>query len=383
MRKFTFILYRLLPLFILIQAWQTVNAAAADSIEIYTPYTKVSVSPGSTVNYKLDVINNSKTTVNENITIGNIPGSWNYTLTAGGLNINKLAVLPGERKTLDLKVEVPFAVRKGTYSFYASAGEKARLEMAITVSTAGSNETELTCDQRNMEGTPKSNFTFKAVLKNKTPNKQQYALMASPPPGWTVAIKPNYQQATSTEVEANGTKDISYDVKPAPSVKAGTYKIPVKVVSGTTSAELEFEVVITGTYEMSFNTESGLLSARMTAGDEKNIELVIENTGSSRLEKIELSSTKPRNWEVKFDPEKVENLEPGKTATVTATIKADKKAIPGDYVTNITAKTPEVNQTLAFRVMVKTPMLMGWLGILIIVVALGGVGYLFKKYGRR
>lgn len=361
----------------------SVKADNPDSLEIYTPYTRVSVSPGKTVNYKIDVINKGSVTRNEDIRVSNIRQSWSHSLTAGGMNINRIAILPGEKKTLDLKVEVPFQVRKGSYTFYVKAGENTSLPLSIVVTSAGSNETELTCEQRNMEGTSKSNFSFKAVLKNKTANKQQYALMATPPRGWTVAIKPNYKQATSTEVEANGSKDITYEVKPSSTVKAGTYKIPVKVVSGTTSADLELEVVITGTYEMDFTTPSGLLSTRMTAGDEKKVELVVSNTGSSTLKNIDLSASKPRNWEVTFDPEKIEELEAGKSETVTATIKADKKAIPGDYITKITAKNPELNKTLSYRVMVKTPMLMGWLGILIIVIALGGVAFLFKKYGRR
>lgn len=359
-----------------------VKEGAAQGLEIYTPYTKVAVAPGKTVNYKIDVLNHGKQTINQDIYISGVPRSWTASLTADGYQIKRIAVLPDEKKTLDLKVEVPYQVRKGTYSFAVKAGNTS-LPLTIVVSSAGTNETELTCDQKNMEGTPKSNFSFRAELKNKTPNKQQYALMAQPPKGWTVAIKPNYKQATSTEVDANETKTITYDVKPSPNVKAGTYKIPVKVVSGTSSAELEFEVVITGTYELEFDTPSGRLSERMTAGDEKKVELVLRNTGSSRLENLELNASKPKNWEVTFEPKKIEKLEPGKSETVTATIKADKKAIPGDYVVKFTAKNPEVNETLSFRVMVKTPLLMGWLGILIIVIALGGVAYLFKKYGRR
>ncbi len=381
MKKFTFYFSAFFCLFFVSTIYS--RASNRDSLEIYTPYTKVSVSPGSTVNYKIDVINNGSITHNENISVSNIQRSWTHSLTSGGYNINKLAILPGDKKTLDLKVEVPFQVRKGTYTFYAKAGENVSLPLTINVSTAGSNETEFSCDQKNMEGTPKSNFSFKAVLKNNTANKQQYALMASPPRGWTVAIKPNHKQATSTEIEANGTKDITYEINPSATVKAGTYKIPVKAVSGTTSAELELEVVITGIYEMSFHTPSGLLSARMTAGDEKKVELVVKNTGSTQLENIEISASKPRKWEATFDPEKIEKLEPGKSETVTAIIKADKKAIPGDYITKIIAKNPEVNETLSFRVMVKTPMLMGWIGILIILIALGAVAFLFKKYGRR
>ena len=49
----------------------------------------------------------------------------------------------------------------------------------------------------------------------------------------------------------------------------------------------------------------------------------------------------------------------------------------------MTAKTPEVNTTAEFRISVRTPMIYGWLGVLIIVIVLGGVYYLFRKYGRR
>lgn len=374
---------RLLFITLFIIQFQHSVLASNDSLEIYTPYTKVSVSPGSTVNYSIDIINNGAETQNQTIYITNMPRLWSYTLTADGLNINKLAVLPSAKKTLSLKVEVPYQVKKGDYTIYAKMGNGVSLPIIINISSAGSNETELTCDQKNMQGTSKSNFTFSAVLKNKTPNKQQYALMASPPRGWNVAIKPNYQQATSTEVDANGTKNISYEIKAPSNVKAGSYKIPVKAVSGSTSAEMELEVVITGTYEMLFTTPTGLLSANITAGDEKKVELLIKNSGSTKLENIELSASKPKNWEVSFDNNKIESLEPGASTTVFASIKADKKAIPGDYITQITAKTSEVNEQISFRIMVKTPMLIGWIGVFIILIAIGGVVFLIKKFGRR
>ncbi len=357
--------------------------ASADTLEIYTPYTSVSVSPGSTVSYSLDFINNGERTINEHISVSNIPRSWSYTLTASGLNINKLAILAHDKKTLNLKVDVPYQVKKGLYTFYAKMSNGPALPLSVNVSTAGSNETELTCDQKNMEGTSRSTFSFNAVLKNKTPNKQQYALMASPPRGWSVAIKPNHKQATSTELEANGTRSINYEIKAPVSVYAGTYKIPVKAVSGSTSAEMTLEVVITGTYDMSFTTPTGLLSTKLTAGEEKKVELIVKNTGSTKLENIELTASKPKNWEISFDTQKIESLEPGKTASCLATILADKKAIPGDYITNITAKTTETNQTLSFRIMVKTPMLMGWLGIFILLASVGGIVLLIKKFGRR
>jgi len=357
-------------------------SAQTDSLKLFTPYTKVSVAPGKSVSYSIDVINDGSTIRNENIVISNIQRSWDYSITAGGYTINKLAVLPGKKETIKLKVDIPYQVRKGNYTFYAKAGDLT-LPLTINVSSAGSTVSEFTCDQKNMEGTSSSSFNFSATLKNKTATSQQYALMANAPRGWKVVIKANSKQATSTEVDADGTKNIRFEIKPSPTVKAGTYKIPVKAVSGSSTSELEFEVVITGTYEMDLTTPSGLLSAHITAGAEKKIELAVKNTGSVDLENVELKATKPKNWEVTFDPKEIDKIAPGKTATVYATISADKKAIPGDYVTKIEAKTPDVKTSASFRMSVRTPITVGVIGVIIIVAVLLGIGWLFKKYGRR
>lgn len=383
MKKVNFYFNIFLSAVLMLTTLKDLTAQTSDSLTLYTPYTQISVSPGKTITYSIDVINNGKKIIDELITITNLPSSWHYTLTAGGYDIRKLATLPGQTKTITLTVDIPFQVNKGNYRFFTKAGSIAELPLTINVSTGGSNETQFTCDQKNMEGTSKSTFSFKAVLKNQTATKQQYALMADAPRGWNVAIKPNYQQATSTELEPNSTKDITYDVNPPSIVEAGKYKIPVRAVSGTTSAELEFEVVITGSYDMVLNTPTGLLSAQLTAGQEKKIELFVQNTGSADLKNIELNAQKPKNWDVVFEPAKIENLQPGKTEKVYATIKADKKAIPGDYVIKVDSKTPEVNSSVSFRISVKTPILMGWLGILIIVAVVAAIFYLFKKFGRR
>ena len=150
-----------------------------------------------------------------------------------------------------------------------------------------------------------------------------------------------------------------------------------------TSADIELEVVITGSYDIELTTPRGLLSAEITAGDMKRIDLVVRNNGSAELKDVQLTATKPVDWEVTFEPSKIDKLTAGSTTNVTATIKASGKALPGDYVTKMTAKTPEVNTTAEFRISVHTPMIYGWLGILIIVLVLGGVYYLFRKYGRR
>jgi uncharacterized membrane protein len=362
----------------------TGNAAmSADSVIIYTPYTKISVPPGERIDYPIDIINNSNEVQNLELKVLGIPDGWSHSLKSGIWNIGQISILPSERKSFSLMVEVPLKVRKGSYRFRVIAGGAASLPLTIIVSAEGTFKTDFTTQQSNMEGHAKSNFTFNTVLTNRTTEKQLYSLKASAPKGWVVTFKPNYIQATSVEVEPNTTKDISVEITPPANIEAGTYLMPVSAGNSTTSASLNLEVVITGTYNMELITPTGLLSADVTAGDEKRLELLINNTGSSILSDIALSSSEPANWDVIIDPKKVDRLDPGKSAQIFATIKAGKKAIAGDYVTNITANTTEASSKVAFRISVKTPMLLGWIGIVIIIAAIGSVYFLFRKYGRR
>ena len=355
----------------------------AKSVILYTPYTKVSVPPGESIDYTIDVINKSDQVRNAAISVVGIPNGWSCQLKAGGLTISQLSVLPDEKKSFSLKVDVPLKVNKGTYRFTVSANDLGELPLTVIVSEQGTYQTEFTTTQPNMQGNSRSTFTFSTTLKNRTAEQQLYALMANAPRGWNVSFKPNYQQATSAQVAANATENISIDVNPPANIEAGTYKISVRATTNATSAELTLEVVITGTYQMELSTPRGLLSADITAGSAKNIELVVRNAGSSELKDIELTANKPIDWEVVFNPAKIEQLKAGETKQVIANVKASKKALPGDYATKMDARTPEVSSTAEFRISVKTPAIWGWLGILIILSVLGGVYFLIRKYGRR
>jgi uncharacterized membrane protein len=372
-----------LSLFFLILCLTGQANLTTDSLTLYTTFTKISVPPGESIDYTIDVINNSKEVKNADITLSGVPKGWTYTIKSGGWNVSAISILPGERKSLSLKVEVPFKINKGSYRFKVLATGSDPLPLVVIISEQGTFKTEFTTDQANMQGNATSTFTFNVNLKNRTADKQLYALMSDAPRGWNVTFKSNYQQVTSVSTEPNSNQAITIEIKPPDRIEAGKYKIPVSAATNSSSASMDLEVVITGSYSMELTTPTGLLSTTLTAGDARRMELVINNTGSSELSDINLSFSAPVNWDVTFDPKKVDKLPSGKTAHVFATVKADKKAIPGDYITNIESKTPEASSKVTFRISVETPMLWGWIGVLIIIVALGSVYYLFRKYGRR
>jgi uncharacterized membrane protein len=356
---------------------------AKDSVTLYTPFTKISVPPGQSIDYIIDVINKSTEIKNVDISLAGMPRGWNYIMKSGDWNVGQLSILPGEKRSLSLRVEVPLNVNKGTYRFKVLANGVNPLPLEVIISQQGTFRTEFTAEQSNMQGHATSTFTFNASLKNRTADKQSYALMAEVARGWNVVFKSNYQQVTSVNSEPNSTQPLVIEIKPPEKIEAGRYKITVSAVTNNSSANLDLEVVITGSFGMELSTPTGLVSTNVTAGEEKRLELIINNTGTSQLTDIAMNSSAPVNWDVRFDPGKVNILLPGKTAQVFATIKADKKAIPGDYLVAIESKTPEISSKISFRVSVETPMLWGWIGVLIIIVAFVSVYYLFRKYGRR
>ena len=358
------------------------HAENPKGVTLYTPYTQISVPPGESIDYSVDVLNGNEAVENLTVSVSGVPRGWNYELKSGGWKIGQISVLPGEKKSLSLKVEVPVQVNKGSYHFSIVAGTHS-LPLTIVVSAQGTYKTEFTTEQANMEGQASASFNYNANLRNRTAEEQLYALAANAPRGWNVSFRANGKQVTSVEVAPNATTNVSIEVKPPSSIEAGKFKIPVRAFTSSTSAELEFEAVITGSYTMELTTPTGLLSSSITAGGTKKIELEIRNTGSSELKSIEFSSSKPIDWDVTFDPDKVESLIAGSSTTVSAIVKASRKAIPGDYMVKMIAKIPETSSTAEFRMAVKTSMLWGWVGILVIAAVLGGVYYLFRKYGRR
>ena len=94
----------------------------SDSVRLYTPYIRISVPPGQSIDYSVDVINNSKEIKNVDISVTGVPRSWNYELKSGTWDVKEISILPGEKKSVNLKLDVPLNVNKGSYRFRITAG---------------------------------------------------------------------------------------------------------------------------------------------------------------------------------------------------------------------------------------------------------------------
>ncbi|SHE11576.1 NPCBM-associated, NEW3 domain of alpha-galactosidase [Chlamydia abortus] len=357
--------------------------SAAGGVTLYTPYTDISVTPGTTIKYTIDVINDSGSVQNVALRLEDNGAGWEYGLTSGGWKIGQISVKPNDSQQVNMELNVPLQIDKGDYQFVLTADGLASLPLTVRVSEQGTYQTELTTEQPNMEGHAESSFSFSYTLRNRTAEKQDYALTTQAPRGWNVQFNADGKSVTSVTVEPGESKSLTVEVKPPANVQEGSYKIPISAANGNTEAKSEMEVVITGTYKVSLSTESGLLSTEVTAGSSRKLDLKVTNEGTADLTDLQLSAQAPVNWEVTFEPKTITKLEAGQSTTVTAELKADKKAVAGDYVTNMKVTAPEASSDASFRVAVKASVLWGWIGVLIIAAVIAGIYYLFRTYGRR
>ena len=178
---------------------------------------------------------------------------------------------------------------------------------------------------------------------------------------------------------------MTVSVTPPEGVPAGEYDISCSAVSAEETLSTDLKVVITGSYGLKVGTPDGRLRFDAYAGKESDVTLNVTNTGNVDLQDVSLNSSLPSGWTVTYNLENnvIPSIPAGSTTEVIAHVKPGSEAITGDYVNTFTAKCEQTQSSADFRVSVKTSTIWGILAVVIILCTAGGLGYVFRKYGRR
>ena len=153
--------------------------------------------------------------------------------------------------------------------------------------------------------------------------------------------------------------------------------------SASETLKSDLSVTISETYSLSMTTQSGILSLDAHANKASPITLEITNSSNVALQNVNLTSSAPDGWTVTFSSSTLDKIEAGATVEVTAYVTPSKDAMSGDYSATISAKTSQASASADFRITVKTETVWGIVGVVLIVVMVGGIYLVFRKYGRR
>lgn len=359
--------------------------ALAAGLTITTPYPSVTVSPGTQVSFDLSIETTNATRVN--LSLSGAPASWKATLQGGGFVVGAVQTDGDKATTVRLDVSVPDdATGSAQITVTANDGSSTvTLPLDIKVEASAAGEVTVKPDYPALRGTSNQSFTFNLSVTNQTPQDLSYTATGEGPVGWTVDVTLTGQaQAVSGTVKANGGSNAAVKVTPAEAAAAGTYPIAVVVTVGGKAYPVQLSVEVTGSYAMIVTTPNANLSASGNAGTVIEQQFSIQNTGTAPITKVVMSGTNlPTNWKVEFDPGTIETIAAGASATVTAKITPASDAIAGDYSLTFTARGDEANDQVDIRFTVATSIIGAIIGGLLILAAVGGLWWVFRRYGRR
>jgi uncharacterized membrane protein len=359
-------------------------AAQAD-LTLSTPFPGVSVQPGATASFPVTVHAAESTRVD--LALQDVPDGWTATMHGGGYEVRSVLVDPAEPPQVTVDVDVPDDAPEGDTSLTLVAtggGETAQLEIDVHVAPTAGGTVTMDADFPTLQGTVDQSFEFSLQLNNDTPGPLTFSLQATGPAGWQVSAHPASEAtAASVTVEAGANQRLTATAQPPPDAPTGEVPISVTAVSGDNTVTADLTVDITGRVEMQLTTPDQRVNTTATAGSPQQLAVAVVNSGTSPLTGVTLSGTGPSDWTVTFYPATVDEIESGASATAYSIITPSANAIAGDYVVTLSASTEGANETLQIRVTVETSPIWGIVGLLLILLAIGGLAWVFRRYGRR
>ena len=234
-------------------------------------------------------------------------------------------------------------------------------------------------------------FEFSVDLQYQGAERKRFELNLITPPDWRAIAVSGYPEKQIPAIEIGPaenfptTENIKIQFGPVKKLpEPGDYVATLEVTSGDLRAIIELKAVVTARYELSMTTATGRLNTEADAGKESHFTIRLVNTGSETVENLTFSSTKPEGWNITYEPEKIASLDAGTQQEVDVVITPPDKTIAGDYMITLRADSEKVApDPLSIRVTVLTPTIWGWVGVLIVLAVIAGVGVVFWRLGRR
>ena len=365
------------------------TSASEPYIELSTDYPAMTVKAGDSLNFDLTLENQSGSSQEIVLKTTSIPESWTGSFSASSKEISIVHVKNDASNTsIDYALDIPLETADGEYEVILSAsGAQISDTMTLRLKVASEEigESSFEVEYPSQEGDADTTFSYSATLINNTLSQQNYSFATSAPQGWQVSIMPGGEstKVSALDVEARSTQTLDIDVVVPANVEAGEYPLSVTATSVNDKMTIDMTATVTGSYELELSTPSGRLSFDSYANKESTVQLTLTNTGNTDLTNVNLTSSAPTGWTVRFANETIDLIEAGASMETTAYVTPGEDAMSGDYAATITAKNSNTSDKAEFRITVKTETIWGFAGIgIIVVMALVLMGVM-KKYGRR
>lgn len=363
------------------------GARADETLTLTTPFPAIEAEAGSSVTLDLTVTSAAPEVVA--LEVSGLPDDWTSTIRGGGFVIHSITSAPEDGSTAELELGVAPAATAGEYDLTVTAtdttGGRSSVPITVIVAEQVDAGIQLSADFPSISGEPATEFSYSLTIDNQTPIEQTFTFDPSAPQGWTVTANPTAQaKAQTVTIEAGATSTVQVSATPPATADEGSYPIDV-VVTGENGASgtITLEAVVQGTPQLTLATADERLDVTGEANTEKRIPMIVANTGTAPLESVKLAGTAPTGWEVSFDPDTIDAVQPGETAQVAAVVKPSSDAVAGDYAMTVRASAGSLSSNTDLRYSLEGSRTLGVVAIAVIAAAFLVLAGVFVTFGRR
>jgi len=363
------------------------SAHADETLTVTTPYPSVETQPGSTV--KFDITLTSATPDPVRLAVDGVTDGWTATMRGGGFVVHEVTAQPDNGAKATLEVDVPSDATAGNHDLSVVAtdatGTSRTLGLQLVVAEQVDNGISLTADFPSLSGDPGGTFAYTLTIDNETPEQQTFTFDPTAPQGWSVTASPTAESKAQTlTIDAGATSDLKVTATAPDSAEQGQYPIDVAVVGANgASGKLTLEADVVGTPKLGLGTADERLDVTGSANQAHRIPMIVSNTGTAVLDSVKLAGTAPTGWDVSFDPQTVDAVQPGETAQVTAIVTPSSNAVAGDYAMTVRASAGSLSQNVDLRYTVEGSRTLGFIAVGVIALAFLALAGVFVKFGRR
>jgi len=211
----------------------------------------------------------------------------------------------------------------------------------------------------------------------------------------SLATSFSYQgfNVTNVYVGAGESESVTAKVEVPDTAELGTYDLSLVAENFTTLSE-SLQIEIRGAEverEISLNLRESYKQAQ--SGDDIELSMRVRNGGGLRyrdsggvsLENVEFDISVPSGWDYTLRPETINTLQSRESQQVMLTVEVPEDADTGDFFVEASASSEETSmeEPEEVRVNIREKSGMGVVGLILMVVSLGMLIFVYRKFGRR
>ncbi len=205
------------------------------------------------------------------------------------------------------------------------------------------------------------------------------------PDGWYAGYKESAGETGGLSeifLKAGEEKTLYLEFIPPYGVETGEYNFTSVAHSSTQDYGQNLTLKVRGSLEMQLYSRG--YRYELERGSTVSFDVSVTNAGSGgALTNVSTEVSAPQGWRASISPASVASLEPNQRSTFTIQLVPPADIVAGEYKVNVKARSEQAETTDEFRIVVKENSNIAIYGILILGAVVGGLFYVFKKYGRR